>query len=134
MGGLRPRDIAVLGPLLAAVVAGSLMAIGARGADTAFLRGETQSSRLPAAEVERALRTAPEPGSGEGRGTSASCRPGGRRGLRNPWSCTVTYPAGRRARFAVTIREDGSFVARHAGGGGVRGCCVSVPAGVRRGG
>lgn len=134
MGGLRPRDIALLGPLLAAVVAGSVMAIGARGADTAFLRGQEQPSRLPAAEVERAVRTAPEPGSGRGRGTGANCRPAGRRGLRNPWSCTVTYASGERARFAVTVSEDGSFEGRHAGGGAVRGCCVRIPARVRPGG
>lgn len=124
MGGLRARDIALLAPLLAAVLAGALVAIGARGADSVFLTGQEQPSRLGAAEVERALRTAPEPGSGRGRATSARCRPAGRRALRNPWSCTVTYASGRRARFAVTISEDGSFVGRHAGGGAVRGCCV----------
>ena len=127
MRGLRVRDIALLAPLLVAVLAGTLAALGARGADTVFLEGQEQPSLLPAAEVERALRTAPEPRSGRGRGRAAACRPGGRRPLRNPWSCTVTYASGLRARFAVTIREDGSYVGRHADGGTVRGCCVRLP-------
>jgi hypothetical protein len=128
MGGLGLREVALLGPLLAAVIAGTLMAIGTRGPDSAFLDVQEQPPPpLTAAEVERAVRIAPDPGTGTGRARRIRCRSRGRGNLGNPWSCTVAYTTGRRARLAVRIAEDGSYTGREAGGGRVSGCCLRLP-------
>jgi hypothetical protein len=127
MAGFRIRDIALLGPLLAAVAAGTVAAIGGRDAESGFLDAQDRRpAGLSAAEVERAVRTAPDPRTGRGRGRSARCRSRGSRALGNPWSCTVTYASGG-VRLTVRIAEHGSYTGRYAGGGRVRGCCLRLP-------
>jgi hypothetical protein len=129
MAGLRARELAILGLALAAGLAGTATAIGGRDGDSAFVYRQENPSALPTTEVERIILTAPDPLTGRGRGTASTCRPGASGALRNPWSCRVRYPSGRRVRLSVRIRDDGSYVARYAGGGRAVGCCVRLPRG-----
>ena len=127
MAGLQARELVILGAALAAGLAGTAVALGGRGADSAFLHRQENPVRVRAAEVERVVRTAPDPATGTGEGLRAMCRPRGSGTLRNPWSCTVSYSAGRRVRLTVRIRDDGRYVGRYAGGGIAEGCCIKVP-------
>ena len=124
-----------LAPLAAVIVAGvagltgSVVALAGRGAEAGFLYRQQKPLRLRPAAVERVVRTAPEPTDGRRRpGVAARCRPGGTRGLRNPWSCSVRYRSGRRSRLTVRVRDDGSYVGRYGGGTALaEGCCVALP-------
>lgn len=127
MGGLRVRDLVILGATLAAALAGTVTVLGGRGSDAALLVRQERPSQLTAAAVERVVRTAPDPRSGRGSGTAATCRPRGAGQLRNPWTCRVTYRSGRRAQLRVEVKRDGSYVGRYEGGGQAEGCCISVP-------
>lgn len=132
MGGLRLRDLVILAAPLLAGLAGTAAALGERDADSAFLYRQENPLALRAVDVERVVRKAPDPLEGrEGApGVKASCRPRGSGDLRNPWTCEVTYRSRRpRPRLRVEVRDDGSYVGRYAGGGGVEGCCIAVPGG-----
>lgn len=127
MGDLRIRELGVLAPALAAGLAGTAVALGARGADSEFVYGQQNPPRIRAAEVERVVRTAPDPAVGTGAGAAARCRPEGAGPLSNPWTCVVRYRSGRRVRMVVRIADDGSYAGRYRGGGAARGCCIDIP-------
>jgi hypothetical protein len=127
MIGLRALDLVILGAMLVGALAGTVTALGGRGGDTAVLLRDGGPSQLSAAAVERVLRSAPEPGSGRGRGNAATCRSRGAGALRNPWTCRVSYASGRRALVRVQVKSDGSYLGRYRGGGETEGCCIAVP-------
>ena len=132
MAGLGIRELVILGALLAVAVAGAKSALGGRGAESAFLYRQEHPPRLERSDVERLLRSAPDPATGRGRAAAASCRPRGSRGLGNPWRCTLTYRAGGRARverrvaFTARLGRDGAYVGRYRGGGKAVGCCLNT--------
>ncbi len=128
MAGLRVRDLVILVLVLAAALFGTARALGGRGADSAFLYRQENPPRLRASDVERLLRSAPDPRSGRGRANAATCRPGGSGKLRNPWRCTLRYRGGHRVGFTARLRRDGSYFGRYRGGGKAVGCCLSVGA------
>ena len=127
MMGLPVRDLLVLAFTLAAGLVGAAVALSGRDADSGFLYRQENPLKVRSAEVGRVVRTAPDPSRGTGAGVSARCRPEGSGALRNPWSCVVRYRSGARARLAVRIRDDGSYLGRYAGGGTAEGCCIAVP-------
>lgn len=128
MGSVRTRDLLILLPALAAGLGGTGVALGGRGASSDFVQRQEHVPKLQPGEVERVVRSAPDPRTGTGAGTGAACEPVGSGPLRNPWRCVVTYSSGRKVRIAVRIlREDGSYLGRYAGGGAVEGCCVVIP-------
>ena len=114
-------------------VAGSVVAIGTRYPDDAYLFSQRNSRGITAEGVERIVKTAPEPVAGRHPpGLAASCQAATRLALRNPWRCTVRYRSGFRARFLITVRRDGSYVGDYAGRRGVvTGCCIDVPGPIR---
>src|SRR5215210_1399758 len=120
MSGLRPRQIVVLAFALATGLTGSVVALSAAGGDSEFLFEQRNPPPLRPADVERVVRTAPDPAVGSGEGRSATCTPRGSGPLKNPWACVVTYDSGRKARLTVRITSDGSYVGRYAGGGQAR--------------
>lgn len=124
---MRLREIIVVGSLLTAGLAGSAVALAGRDADPVFLERQRTPDRVSAKAVARVVRTAPDPQVGTGSGISATCRPTGTGALRNPWSCTVRYASGARARLRVEVRADGTYVGRYRGGGTARGCCIATP-------
>ena len=128
---MRARVIMVLvvAPLLVAGLAGTVVALAGRGAEEAFVHAQRTAQRLETTDVERVVRTAGEPVRGpHPPGIRARCRSLGSGDLRNPWRCTVTYRSGRRARYEVQLKADGSYVGRHIDGTGVAtGCCVALP-------
>jgi hypothetical protein len=132
MGTTDVRALVAVGLALAVALAGSLVALAARGGESDFLYAQRHLTALKPDDVERVVRLAPDPLTGTGKGTSASCRPRGSRRLRNPWRCTVSYRSGRHARLLVRVRYDGSYVGSYGGGGIAKGCCVRVPGGARR--
>jgi hypothetical protein len=127
MTDLRIRELAVLAPVVAVGLVGTSFALSDRGADTQFLRDQQHTPALRAQEVERVVRTAPDPATGTGSGVAAECRAGSPRSLRNPWRCVVRYAGGRRVTITVRVNPDGSYLGRYAGGGAARGCCVEIP-------
>jgi hypothetical protein len=124
---LRGRELVVLGAVLSAGLAGTAVALAGRGADEQFLQDQRHPPKLQAADVERVVKTAPDPAVGKGGGVSATCTTKGSGRLKNPWTCVVRYPSGKRVRIAVRIKEDGYYAGRYAGGGAVTGCCIDVP-------
>ena len=126
MSGNRLREITILAVALAAALAGSVVALGGRDADSGFIFEQLHPAVLTPAQVERAVRTAPDPRTATGVGTSAACRSTGRPPLRNPWRCVVRY-GSRSVPIDVRVAEDGSYTGVYEGGGRVRGCCVPSP-------
>ena len=131
MGGLSAPQLLVILSLIGAGLAGTVTALASRDADTAFLYRQQHPLQIRASDVERVVRTAPEPVAG-GRtpGHRARCHPEGQSGLRNPWLCSVTYRSGRTAGYRIIVRPSGAYSGHHVGGSGtVTGCCVNVPGG-----
>ena len=124
---LRLRELVVAGAAVTAGLAGSVVALGSRGADNQFLQDQRNPPNLRAADVERVVRTAPDPAVGTGSGVAATCKSGGSGPLGNPWSCIVRYKSGRRVRIAVRVGQDGYYDGRYAGGGAASGCCIDLP-------
>ena len=110
----RPRELVIIGGTLAAGLLGTIIALGGHGADSQFLETQRHPPGLKPADVERVVRTAPDPLVGSGQGKAATCE---RRG------------SGRRVRISVRVHEDGSYLGRYAGGGGgaAEGCCIHLP-------
>jgi hypothetical protein len=127
IGELRSRELVVIGATVVAGLAGTAVALGGRGANEQFLEQQRNPPGLKPAVVERVVRTAPDPATGKGTGVAARCRSHGSGPLRNPWSCVVRYPSGKRVRIAVRVGQDGYYSGRYAGGGGVTGCCIDLP-------
>jgi hypothetical protein len=127
IGDLRIRELLVLASVLAAGLAGTAVAITGRGADAQFIQDQRHPPALRPADVERVVRTAPDPAVGKGAGIAAICTPHGSGPLRSPWTCVVSYKSGRKARLAVQIRNDGTYLGRYAGGGAAQGCCIDLP-------
>jgi hypothetical protein len=125
----RTRELAALAGALTAGLAGTAVALGNRGGDTQFLQDQLRPPALGAAAVERVVRTAPDPFSGKGSGTSATCSKGGRGLLGNPWTCTVRYKSGKTARLRVDVDDDGTYAGRYLGvaGAAATGCCIDLP-------
>lgn len=127
IGGLRTRELVVVGAAVAAGLAGTAVALGSRGADAQFLQDQRHPPSIRAIDVARVVHTAPDPRTGKGSGASAVCAKRGGGELGNPWSCVVRYRDGKRIRLTVRIKQDGTYAARYAGGGGATGCCIDVP-------
>lgn len=127
IGDLRVTEVAAIGAAVVAGLAGSAVALGSRAADTQFLNDQRNPPNLRPRDVERVVRTAPDPATGKGSGVVADCRRQGSGPLGNPWSCVVRFPSGKRVRVAVRVENDGSYTGRYRGGGGVEGCCIDLP-------
>jgi len=130
IAGIRMRQLFVLLPLIGVTIASAIAAVAGRGADETFLAEQKNPTRVSAEAVEDLMLAAPDPAPPHERlGTRARCETDGRRELRNPWRCTVEYPSGSVARFVVTIKNDGSYVADYSGDTArATGCCLDVPA------
>jgi hypothetical protein len=129
IAGLRIRELVVIGSAVTAGLAGTAVALGSRGADEQFLQNQRHPPSIRAAEVERVVRTAPDPQSGKGSGTAATCSSRGSGPLGNPWSCLVRYPSGKRYRLAVRVQQDGYYDGRFVAvkGAAATGCCIDLP-------
>jgi|1186.fasta_scaffold60069_2 hypothetical protein len=127
IGEFRIRDVAVIGSLLVTGLAGSTIALAHRGGDAQFIQDQLHPPALSPAEVERVVRSAPDPLVGKGSGVSATCEREGSGQLGNPWGCVVSYKSGRQGRLTVHVNQDGTYTGRYAGGGGVNGCCIDTP-------
>jgi hypothetical protein len=123
----RTRDLLTVGAATVAGLAGSAVAFAGRGGDAQFLQAQRHPPDLRQADVERVVRSAPDPRTGAGQGVAASCSSQARGPLRNPWSCVVRFRSGKRVRVIVRVREDGTYSGRYAAGGGVTGCCIDLP-------
>jgi F0F1-type ATP synthase membrane subunit c/vacuolar-type H+-ATPase subunit K len=129
MATLRKRELAAIGGAIAVGLGGAAVALGSRGADTQFLQDQLRPPTLGAAAVERVVRTAPDPFSGKGAGTGATCTKGGRGLLGNPWTCAVRFKNGKTARLRVTVLDDGTYAGNYLGvaGAAASGCCIDLP-------
>ena len=124
---LRVRELAVVGSAVVAGLAGTAVAVGHRNADAQFIQDQRHPRALRAADVERVVRSAPDPLVGKGGGVSARCKSGGSGALGNPWTCVVRYQSGRSARLRVHINQDGTYDGRYTHGGAATGCCIDLP-------
>jgi hypothetical protein len=118
-----------IGAVLAAGVIGATVSLSGRNADAQFLQDQRHPPALQAAAVERVVKTAPDPKSGKGSGSSATCTRRGSGTLGNPWSCIVRFPSGKRARLRVVVQKDGSYDGTYVGvrGAAASGCCIELP-------
>jgi len=126
---MRIRDLIVVAAVIVAGLAATVVALAGRNADAQFLQDQRHPPSLRPVDVEPVVASAPDPATGKGRGSSASCARHGRGELGNPWGCTVDYPSGKRVRLSVHIRSDGTYVGRYrgVGGGASEGCCIDLP-------
>ena len=129
MMDLRPRELVVIGSALAAGLAGTAVALAGRGGDAQFLQDQRHPPSLRPAEVERVVKSAPDPMTGTGHGVAATCTSRGSGPLRNPWSCVVRFRSGKRVRLVVQVQQDGNYDGRYAGvkGAAATGCCIDLP-------
>jgi len=134
---MRSRFTLLAGlPLVAIAVCSFVIVRGQQGAGAVLVSRQQSAQALTATAVARVVRLAPEDVGGPA-GRWASCVPLGAGELRNPWRCTIGYPAGLVDRYLVTINVDGSFTGDHqlvrqhghtsSGPGEISGCCVAVP-------
>jgi hypothetical protein len=121
------RELVAVGSVLAAGLAGTLVALSSRDADAQFIQDQRHPPELRASDVERVVHTAPDPQTGRGSGVSAECVRGSRKPLGNPWDCVVRFKSGKRVRIVVRVLEDGTYSGRYEGGGGASGCCIDLP-------
>lgn len=126
---LRPRELLTVGAVVAAGLAGTAVALGSRGSDAQFLQDQLHPPNLRPAEVERVVRSAPDPKTGSGHGIAATCTPKGSGPLSNPWSCVVRFDSGKRVRLSVQVQDDGTYDGRYVGvaGAAASGCCIDIP-------
>jgi hypothetical protein len=130
---LRVPTVAVVCFALASGLAGGAIAWRNHGNESLYSYeqsgGVTEASAtvLSAAHVEALVAQAPEPVpvGKRTRPAAVHCRPGAPGILRNPWSCTIRYRSGTRARYRVTVQPDGSY--NGVGTGIITGCCVKTP-------
>lgn len=129
--GVGTREVLTVAAVAAAGLGGALTALGARDADDAFLLRQENPVRVTVPAVEKLMLTAPDPAPPHrSSAIRADCRAEGARELRNPWRCTVTYPAEKTVRFLVRIQQDGSYEAEYIddpGNATATGCCLAVP-------
>lgn len=120
------RVIAITLPALAALAAGATTIAG-RGGDPVLALRQQQFERLSRSAVESLVGTAPDPrGEARPRGR-ASCRPGRKDDLRNPWRCSIAYRGDFRTRYLVTISPRGSYFGKRLDdAGSITGCCVAL--------
>jgi len=130
IAGIALRQLLVVAALVVACAAATVAALGARDTDDAFLARQEHPVQVTADAVEKLMLTAPNPQAPHAKdATRASCDAQGKRELRNPWNCTVTYPAGTVQDYVVTINGDGSYVADYVGDDATAtGCCLKSPA------
>ena len=120
-------QLVTLGAVLATGAAGTLVALSHRDANPEFLAEQKNPPALKASDVERVVKSAPDPSIGKGAGKSATCERGASTAFGNPWTCTITYRTGRRVRITVKVLVDGTYQGRYEGGGGATGCCIDLP-------
>lgn len=129
IGGLRIRELVIVGAAVGTGVAGTAVALGSRNSDAQFLQDQRHPPNLRPADVERVVRSAPDPASGKGHGTAATCESSGSPPLRNPWSCVVRFASGKSVRMTVRVLRDGTYEGRYIGiaGAAASGCCIDLP-------
>ncbi len=115
-------------PIIVIGTIGTIIAvIGRQSSDTEFLFRQQNLSPVTPAVLERFVGSAPDPrpGNGRHRGLTARCSAHGAGELRNPWSCTVSYPVGPRVQYRVVIDPTGYVHGVNSDGSlSVDGCCV----------
>jgi hypothetical protein len=122
------RTLLLLVPVVAVGLIGTISALHYREGDTPFEAAQRHLQVLSASAVEALVRTAPAPTAPHRKARRATCVAGGRRPLRNPWECTLSYGPGLALRYRVAIRPNGSYVGtRQDEPGFIRGCCVAIP-------
>ena len=129
MARVQTWQLAAVGAAVAAGLAGSAVALGDHSADSQFLNDQLRPPTLRGPAVERVVRTAPDPFTGKGSGTAATCKKGGPGLLGNPWTCVVRYKGGKSVRLRIEVADDGTYAGRYVGYGraGATGCCVELP-------
>jgi hypothetical protein len=122
--------VLLLVPVIIAGAVGAVIAWGAHDSDAPFVFRQGTRTEVEAASIEKIilLHRDPEPGKGNTRARRASCRPGSRSDLRNPWRCRVAYASGRKITYAVEVDRGGTLRgADKTGVFTVTGCCVVTP-------
>jgi hypothetical protein len=120
----------VLIPAIVAGAIGAVVAWGAHGNDPEFIFRQGTRTEVEARSVASVivLHRDPEPGKGNTRARSATCRPGSPSDLRNPWRCRVTYGSGRKVVYRVEVSRDGNLRGiDRTRTLSVSGCCVDTP-------
>ncbi len=123
----RPGLSLILPIIVIGTVATVVTVIGRQSSDTEFVFRQQNLSPVTPAVLERFVASAPDPrpGNGRHRALRARCDAQGTGELRNPWSCTVTYPVGPRVRYRVVIDPTGRVHGVNGDGSlSVQGCCV----------
>jgi len=119
--------------ILAVGLAGSIVALGAREANTQFVVAQENLVPVGAPQLERLVVTTSDPRPGyRGRALKARCTTSTHSALGNPWSCVVRYPRLPEVRYRVTVYPDRSIRgsgqpegASVQGALTVSGCCVA---------
>jgi hypothetical protein len=127
----------MLAALLAVALVSFVVIRSQQGSGSQIIYQQGSNERLTADDVSRVVRVARSPGV-KGAATGISCRPGTQGLLRNPWSCTLDYPAHERISWVIQILPNGHYVgvgqtvyepgkAPQHFGGVITGCCIAVP-------
>lgn len=123
----RP-GLTVVAPIILIGVIASVVALLIRQQrDPQFAAAQNHLATITPPVLAHFIASAPDPrpGTGRRRGTSARCSSAGAGELRNPWTCTVTYPVGPAVRYRVIIAPTGEVQGASRNGSLlVSGCCV----------
>jgi hypothetical protein len=123
------RTWLLIGPALVAGLVALVVGWRDHEDNSAFAFRQHRSPVVQRKAVETVVRIAGEPrrtGPSGPRARTATCRPGSRTPLGNPWTCTARYPSGRQLVFHLSVFRDGSVIGAFDEGV-IRGCCVATP-------
>ncbi|HKP91380.1 MAG TPA: hypothetical protein VJT75_15555 [Thermoleophilaceae bacterium] len=122
------RALLLIAPVVAIGIVAALWSVASRG-DPAFTFDQQHPRGASDRELENLVRQPREPtpeGPGQP-GESARCVPGSATGQRNPWTCTVLYPSGKRIRYRVQVQANGRYRGVDPTGQfNIDGCCTGT--------
>lgn len=120
--------------ILAVGIAGSVIALGGREANSEFIAQQRALAPVSAAALQELIATTsdPRPGYG-GRALGARCSTQDASALGSPWTCVVRYPRPPLVRYRVIVYANRSIRGAGAPEGRaqpgaltVTGCCVGA--------
>jgi len=104
------RSGAFVALILAVGIAGSVLALAGREADSEFVAAQRDLTPVRAGALQELISTTGDPRPGfSGRARSVRCTTANATALGSPWTCVVRYARPPLVRYTVTVLADRSI-------------------------